>query len=214
MIISPEGKTCIDRNECLDYPCLNGGTCINQEPRLKYKCICPDSYWGESCEFLKERQALKFSTSALAAVIACLLLIIILIFVYFSCSRRRSANFNKKPATKDDIRENIINYCDEGGGENDMTAFDMKTLKIPIGPLPELVQHKAPPVRPDIAVVSDQDVFLDDPKRRADIFPASGPFDDLRNYTFEGSGSTSGSSSQVMMMSIAFQPHEVPVSIN
>uniref|UniRef100_A0A8W7PKM3 Uncharacterized protein n=1 Tax=Anopheles coluzzii TaxID=1518534 RepID=A0A8W7PKM3_ANOCL len=120
-----------------------------------------------------------------------------LLFVYFSCSRRRSANFNKKPATKDDIRENIINYCDEGGGENDMTAFDMKTLKIPIGPLPELVQHKVPPVRPDIAVVSDQDVFLDDPKRRADIFPASGPFDDLRNYTFEGNGSSSGSPSQV-----------------
>lgn len=71
----------------------------------------------------------------------------VLLFLYFSCSRRRSASFNKKPATKDDIRENIINYCDEGGGENDMTAFDMKTLKIPIGPLPELVQHKAPPVR-------------------------------------------------------------------
>uniref|UniRef100_A0A182WZK0 Uncharacterized protein n=1 Tax=Anopheles quadriannulatus TaxID=34691 RepID=A0A182WZK0_ANOQN len=57
------------------------------------------------------------------------------------------ANFHKKPVTKDDIRENIINYCDEGGGENDMTAFDMKTLKIPIDPLPELVQHNAPPVR-------------------------------------------------------------------
>ena len=66
--------------------------------------------------------------------------------MYFSCTRRRSTNF-KKPPTKDDIRENIINYCDEGGGENDMTAFDMKTLKIPIGQLPELVQHKAPPTR-------------------------------------------------------------------
>ncbi|XP_049536228.1 neural-cadherin-like isoform X1 [Anopheles darlingi] len=212
MIISPEGKTCIDRNECLEYPCLNGGTCINQEPRLKYKCICPDSYWGESCEFLKERQALKFSTSALAAVIACLLLIIILLFVYFSCSRRRSANFNKKPATKDDIRENIINYCDEGGGENDMTAFDMKTLKIPIGPLPELVQHKAPPVRPDIAVVSDQvigkvDVFLDDRRRRVDIDPASGPFDDLRNYAYEGCGSTSGSLSS-LQSGTDDEPHE------
>ncbi|XP_040168756.1 neural-cadherin-like [Anopheles arabiensis] len=79
-----------------------------------------------------------------------------------------------------------------------MTAVDMKTLKIPIGPLPELVQHKAPPVRPDIAVVSDQvvgkvDVFLDDRKRRVDIDSASGPFDDLRNYAYEGCASTSGS---------------------
>uniref|UniRef100_A0A8W7P8D5 Cadherin domain-containing protein n=1 Tax=Anopheles coluzzii TaxID=1518534 RepID=A0A8W7P8D5_ANOCL len=56
------------------------------------------------------------------------------------------ANFIKKPATKDEIRENIINYCDEGGGVNDMTAFDMKTLMIPIDPLPELVQHNAPRV--------------------------------------------------------------------
>uniref|UniRef100_A0A182U6Y1 Cadherin domain-containing protein n=1 Tax=Anopheles melas TaxID=34690 RepID=A0A182U6Y1_9DIPT len=57
-------------------------------------------------------------------------------------------NFNKKPATKDDIRENIINYCDEGGGVTDMTAFDKKTLKIPIDPLPELVQHNAPRLHP------------------------------------------------------------------
>jgi hypothetical protein len=65
-----------------------------------------------------------------------------LLFLYFSFNRKKSTNV-KKPVTKDDIRENIINYCDEGGGENDVMAFDMKTLKIPIGSqLPELVQHK------------------------------------------------------------------------
>jgi hypothetical protein len=64
-----------------------------------------------------------------------------LLFLYFSFNRKKSNV--KKPVTKDDIRENIINYCDEGGGENDVMAFDMKTLKIPIGSqLPELVQHK------------------------------------------------------------------------
>jgi hypothetical protein len=57
-------------------PCLNGGTCINQEPRLRYRCVCPENFWGENCMFMKERQALKLSTSALAAVIACLLIII------------------------------------------------------------------------------------------------------------------------------------------
>lgn len=28
MVVSSEGKGCVDRNECLDMPCLNGGTCI------------------------------------------------------------------------------------------------------------------------------------------------------------------------------------------
>lgn len=76
MTVSPEGKGCVDRNECLDAPCLNGGTCINQEPRLRYRCICPENFWGENCMFMKERQALKLSTSAFAAVIGCLLIII------------------------------------------------------------------------------------------------------------------------------------------
>lgn len=66
----------------------------------------------------------------------------VLLFLYFSFNRKRTTTNVKKPVTKDDIRENIINYCDEGGGENDVMAFDMKTLKIPIGSqLPELVQH-------------------------------------------------------------------------
>ena len=34
----------------------------------------------------------------------------------------------------DDVRENIINYDDEGFGEDDMTAYDMTTLQIPVAP--------------------------------------------------------------------------------
>ena len=44
-------------------------------------------------------------------------------------SRRRDTHI-KYPGPDDDVRENIINYDDEGGGEDDMTAFDITPLQI------------------------------------------------------------------------------------
>jgi hypothetical protein len=75
-IISPDGKGCVDKNECLDAPCHNGGVCINQDPRLKYRCICPENFWGENCELVQEGQTLKLSMGALAAILVCLLIIL------------------------------------------------------------------------------------------------------------------------------------------
>jgi Cadherin cytoplasmic region len=68
----------------------------------------------------------------------------VLVFVVYS--RRRESHI-KYPGPDDDVRENIINYDDEGGGEDDMTAFDITPLQIPIGgPMPELMQSKMPPI--------------------------------------------------------------------
>jgi len=64
------------------------------------------------------------------------LTVLVLVFVVYN--RRREAHI-KYPGPDDDVRENIINYDDEGGGEDDMTAFDITPLQIPIGgPVPEL----------------------------------------------------------------------------
>ncbi len=52
-----------------------------------------------------------------------------LVFVVYN--RRREAQI-KYPNPDDDVRENIINYEDEGGGEDDMTAFDITPLQIPV----------------------------------------------------------------------------------
>ena len=55
--------------------------------------------------------------------------VLVLVFVVYN--RRREAQI-KYPGPDDDVRENIINYEDEGGGEDDMTAFDITPLQIPI----------------------------------------------------------------------------------
>ncbi|KAL0123657.1 hypothetical protein PUN28_005875 [Cardiocondyla obscurior] len=193
-IPSPDNKGCMDKNECIDYPCLNGGRCINQDPRLRYRCICPDGFWGENCELVQEGQTLKLSMGALAAILVCLLIILVLVLVFVVYNRRREAHI-KYPGPDDDVRENIINYDDEGGGEDDMTAFDITPLQIPIGgPLPEM-GGKLPPCKVAYPLGPEPNVgvFIEDHKKRADSDPNAPPFDDLRNYAYEGGGSTAGS---------------------
>jgi len=75
-IMTPDRKGCVDKNECLDSPCRNGGVCLNQDPRIRYRCICPDGFWGENCELVQEGQKLKLGMGALAAILVCLLIIL------------------------------------------------------------------------------------------------------------------------------------------
>ncbi|XP_048509175.1 neural-cadherin isoform X2 [Athalia rosae] len=197
-IPSPDNKGCVDKNECIDYPCLNGGSCINENPSLRYRCVCPDGFWGENCELVQEGQTLKLSMGALAAILVCLLIILVLVLVFVVYNRRRESHI-KYPGPDDDVRENIINYDDEGGGEDDMTAFDITPLQIPIGgPLPEMT-GKLPTCKIAYPLGPEPNVgmFIEDHKKRADSDPNAPPFDDLRNYAYEGGGSTAGSLSSL-----------------
>ncbi|XP_048486050.1 neural-cadherin isoform X3 [Plutella xylostella] len=212
LVLSGDGKGCVDKNECLYFPCRNGGSCSNREPG--YRCHCPEGFWGENCELVQEGRTLKLSMGALAAILVCLLIIMILVLVFVVYNRRREAHV-KYPGPDDDVRENIINYDDEGGGEDDMTAFDITPLQIPIGgPLPDHAPAKMPyplmgvglGVGPlgalggvGVALPGETNVgmFIEDHKRRADGDPNAPPFDDLRNYAYEGGGSTAGSLSSL-----------------
>ena len=44
---------------------------------------------------------------------------------------------------------------------------------------------------------SNVETFIEDHKCRSDMDPCAPPFDDLRNYAYEGGGSTAGSLSSL-----------------
>lgn len=55
----------------------------------------------------------------------------VLVLVVYNRSRRtQMTKYMGDP--DDDVRENIINYDDEGGGEDDMNAYDITPLRIPV----------------------------------------------------------------------------------
>lgn len=128
----------------------------------------------------------------------------------------------------DDVRENIISYDDEGGGEDDMHAFDITPLRIPVDSTGTMISSRGkqnifnkPGILKDLRKGTTYDTeaaygtevpsgqFIDpgvrliDGEERDD---ASRALDDLRNYAYEGCGSTAGSLSS--LASIAYNEDE------
>jgi hypothetical protein len=58
------------------------------------------------------------------------IIVLVLVIVAYTRSRRPHQKFGHD--VDDDVRENIISYDDEGGGEDDMNAYDITPLRIPI----------------------------------------------------------------------------------
>lgn len=55
-MLSEDGTTCVDDNECMGEPCLNQATCINLDNGSGFLCVCPDGYTGETCSaFVQEK---------------------------------------------------------------------------------------------------------------------------------------------------------------
>ncbi|XP_043937751.1 cadherin-8 isoform X2 [Protopterus annectens] len=105
----------------------------------------------------------------------------------------------------EDVRENIIRYDDEGGGEEDTEAFDIATLQNPDGVNGFLPRKD---IKPDLQFMPrqglttapngvDVDEFINVRLHEADNDPTAPPYDSIQIYGYEGRGSVAGSLSSI-----------------
>lgn len=107
--------------------------------------------------------------------------------------------------SEEDIRENVVTYDDEGGGEEDTEAFDIIALRNPAAAeelkfrrdvRPDKRQHCGPRHghrRSPSVEVDEVDKFIEQRLAEADMDTSVPPYDSLQTYAYEGQGSPTGS---------------------
>ncbi|XP_051990736.1 cadherin-7-like isoform X2 [Xyrauchen texanus] len=173
-------------------------------------CDCDSVGTPQSCGTEAFMLSAGLSTGALIAILACIITLLVLVLLIVTMRRRK-----KEPLILDedrDVRENIVRYDDEGGGEEDTEAFDMVALRnLNVGrdskvrrdvtpELPTLYCSRPPPykITPDNGIFRE---FIWDRLKDADIDLSAPPYDSLQTYAFEGSGSMAESLSSLDSLS-------------
>ncbi|XP_030373740.1 DE-cadherin [Scaptodrosophila lebanonensis] len=131
----------------------------------------------------------------LIAIIACIALLLIILLAVV-VQKKQKNGWHEKDI--DDIRETIINYEDEGGGERD-TDYDLNVLRTQ--PFYEEKLYKDPHALQgglrdpnDIPDIGD---FLGGKKENCDRDVSAYTVDDVRHYAYEGDGNSDGSLSSL-----------------
>ncbi|KAM7406023.1 hypothetical protein PAMP_000429 [Pampus punctatissimus] len=163
-----------------------------------------------------------FALIIIIASIVILLLLLLLAVAVTTCGRRHHI---KKGTglligdSEDDIRDNVLNYDEQGGGEEDENAFNIDLLWNPLDapstpgsyypvsgvprgkqPLRKDAPHNLPsptyPRRPP-ANPTDIEDYINDGLEAADNDPNVPPYDTALIYDYEGEGSLAGSLSSI-----------------
>ncbi|XP_056267890.1 cadherin-15 isoform X2 [Pseudoliparis swirei] len=183
-------------------------------------CVC-DSFGdckSEAGAVLGSSVGISFiALIIIMASIALLLLLLLLAVAVTTCGRRHHI---KKGSgllvgeSEDDIRDNVFNYDEQGGGEEDENGFSIDLLWNPHDapstpgsyyprgkqPLRRDAPHNLPspiyPRRPP-ADPTDIEDYINDGLEAADNDPNVPPYDTALIYDYEGEGSLTGSLSSV-----------------
>ncbi|XP_010862227.2 cadherin-8 isoform X2 [Esox lucius] len=162
-------------------------------------CGCSREGIVQSCNVEAYVLPIGLSMGALIAILACIVLLLVVLFV----TLRRHKNKPLIIKDDEDVRENIIRYDDEGGGEEDTEAFDIATLQNPDGINGYLPRKD---IKPDLQFMPrqsggpngvDVDEFINVRLHEADNDPTAPPYDSIQIYGYEGRGSIAGSLSSL-----------------
>ncbi|XP_066507981.1 cadherin-10-like [Hoplias malabaricus] len=165
-------------------------------------CGCDSAGSMRSCSVDALLLSAGLSTGALVAILLCIV-ILLMIVVLFSALRKQR---RKEPLiiSKEDVRDNVVSYNDEGGGEEDTQAFDIGTLRHPEvmesnkvrrDIIPEMLFpfHRPSPMNE----FSDVRDFISSRLQENDNDPSAPPYDSLATYAYEGNGSIAESLSSL-----------------
>uniref|UniRef100_A0A8D1GZU1 Cadherin 15 n=1 Tax=Sus scrofa TaxID=9823 RepID=A0A8D1GZU1_PIG len=159
-----------------------------------------------------QAQAQRGSGGGWAARSCSMRALLALLVALLARSRQQSWDKGLLHGLQDDLRDNILNYDEQGGGEEDQDAYDMDQLRHPeelaalSAPLGRpLMRRDAPfgrarPQAPRALPTSPTDIadFILDGLEAADSDPSVPPYDTALIYDYEGDGSVAGTLSSIL----------------
>ncbi|XP_015976725.2 cadherin-22 isoform X2 [Rousettus aegyptiacus] len=90
-------------------------------------CGCDSSGTIQSCNTTAFVMAASLSPGALIALLVCVLILVVLVLLILTLRRHHKSHLSSDE--DEDMRDNVIKYNDEGGGEQDTEAYDMSALR-------------------------------------------------------------------------------------
>ncbi|XP_064420228.1 cadherin-22 [Latimeria chalumnae] len=175
-------------------------------------CGCDSHGTIQSCNATAYVMSAAISPGALIALLVCILILIVLVLLILTLKRHRKGHHISED--EEDMRDNVIKYNDEGGGEQDTEAYDMTTLRslydfsdikgndggggnnvtTELHSLPQWFQN------PDVDFSMYRN-YLCKKVELADKDLSVPPYDSFQTYAFEGSDSPAQSLSSINTIS-------------
>ncbi|XP_046897810.1 cadherin-15 [Hypomesus transpacificus] len=187
-------------------------------------CPCDNNHdcRSEAAAIFGTRVGISFiALVVIMASIALLLLLLLLAVAVGNCRRHhhmKQGGGLLVGESEDDIRDNVLNYDEQGGGEEDENAFNIDLLRNPTDkpstpgsfcppglprgkqPLRKDAPHYLPsPLYPRKPPADPADIedYINDGLEAADQDPNVPPYDTALIYDYEGEGSVAGSLSSI-----------------